>query len=89
MAREMSEMEEAVVAALDHLPVEQREVLVLHNYCGYRYDEIALMLGEQPAAVRTRAWRARTRLARIIAELIGAQSDRDPSDTPPLSEDDS
>jgi RNA polymerase sigma-70 factor (ECF subfamily) len=73
---EMTELEEAVVAALDYLPVEQREVIVLHTYCGYSYDEIAEMLEEPSAALRTRAWRARTRLARIIAELIGADNDR-------------
>lgn len=79
-AEELSEMEEAVVMALDRLPIEQREVLVLNAYCGYQYQEIAEMLEEEPAAVRTRAWRARTRLARIIAELIGARADNEKSD---------
>ena len=70
-AREMSEMEELVVAALDRLPIPLRRVLVLHAYSGYQYEEIAAMLGEPAGAIRTRAWRARTQLARIIAALLG------------------
>lgn len=69
--REMSHEEELVVAALEHLPPSQREVLVLNAYSGYRFDEIAEMLGEQVGAVRTRAWRARVQLGRIISAFIG------------------
>jgi RNA polymerase sigma-70 factor (ECF subfamily) len=69
--REMSHEEELVVAALEHLPPAQRDVLVLNAYSGYRFDEIAEMLGEQVGAVRTRAWRARMQLGRIISAFIG------------------
>ena len=74
---ELSEMEELVIQALRHLPEAQREVLVLNAYSGYRFDEIALMLGEPVGAVRTRAWRARTHLGRMIATLIGMEEDRE------------
>jgi len=66
----LSEMEEAVVVALDHLPENQRELLLLHSYSGYTYEEIAEMFGEGVGAIRTRAWRARLKLGRLIAALI-------------------
>jgi RNA polymerase sigma factor (sigma-70 family) len=69
--RELTHNEELVVAALRHLPEAQREILVLNAYSGYRFDEIAEMLGEQVGAVRTRAWRARAQLGRIISAFIG------------------
>lgn len=68
--REMSQHEELVVQALPRLPIQQREVLILHSYSGYSFEEIAEMLGEQVGAVRTRAWRARSQLARLIAAMI-------------------
>ena len=68
---EMSLMEEAVVVALDYLPEDQREVLILHNYAGYSYEEIAEMHGETAGAVRNRAWRGRNRMGKVIAALIG------------------
>jgi len=68
--REMSQHEELVVQALPRLPIQQREVLILHAYSGYSFEEIAEMLGEQVGAVRTRAWRARSQLARLIAAMI-------------------
>jgi len=67
---EMSHNEELVVAALAHLPNAQREVLILNAYSGYRFDEIAEMLGEPVGAIRTRAWRGRAQLGRIISALI-------------------
>lgn len=76
---ELSHMEELVILALPHLPVAQREVLVLHAYSGYRFDEIAEMLGEPVGAVRTRAWRARAHLGRIISVMIGLDDDNKPT----------
>lgn len=72
---ELSHMEELVILALPHLPLQQREVLVLHAYSGYRFDEIAQMLGEPVGAIRTRAWRARAHLGRIISAMIGIDED--------------
>jgi RNA polymerase sigma-70 factor (ECF subfamily) len=74
---ELSHMEELVILALPHLPVAQREVLMLNAYSGYRFDEIAEMLGEPVGAIRTRAWRARTHLARIISVMIGLEQDNE------------
>lgn len=72
---ELSPMEELVILALPHLPFQQREVLVLNAYSGYRFDEIAQMLGEPVGAVRTRAWRARAHLGRIISAMLGIDED--------------
>lgn len=67
---EMTHHEELVVAALARLPNAQREVLILNAYSGYRFDEIAEMLGEPVGAIRTRAWRGRVQLGRIISAMI-------------------
>lgn len=72
---ELSHLEELVIIALRHLPLAQREVLTLNAYAGYRLDEIAHMLGEPEGAIRTRAWRARAHLGRIISAMIGLDDD--------------
>lgn len=68
--RELSRMEEAVILALEQLPEQQRDILILHAYSDYTFEEIAEMMGESHGAVRTKAWRARGRLRRIIAAII-------------------
>ena len=73
---EMSSMEEMVVVAREKLPLSQREVLILNAYSGYTFEEIAQMTGESHGAVRTRAWRARTQLKRIVAALIELEDNR-------------
>ncbi len=80
-----SEAEEVAVAALDQLPYDYREVLVLNIYCGYRYDEIATMLDKTPDAIWARASRARTQLRRIVAasmEPIAGSSQTGAADKP-------
>jgi len=67
---ELSHAEELVVKAMPNLPESYREVLVLNAYSGYRFDEIAAMLGEPVGSIRTRAWRARAQLARIISAYM-------------------
>jgi len=70
-AEERTELEEIATAALDRLPFDQREVLVLNIYCGYRFDEIATMLGTSPDAIWARASRARIQLRKIVAAAMG------------------
>jgi RNA polymerase sigma-70 factor (ECF subfamily) len=60
-------VEELVNTSLNALKFEDRELLVLHMYCGYRFDEIAEMLNISPNAVWTRASRARAQLREIIS----------------------
>jgi RNA polymerase sigma-70 factor, ECF subfamily len=68
--RERTHHEELLAIAMEHLPIPYREVLILNAYSDYRFDEIAEMLDESVGTVRTRAWRARNRLARLLAALI-------------------
>jgi RNA polymerase sigma-70 factor (ECF subfamily) len=68
--RELSDMEDLVVAALAELPEDHREVLVLNLYCGYRLDEIATMLGKSADAIRKRASRARIQLRSLVLAKI-------------------
>jgi RNA polymerase sigma factor (sigma-70 family) len=67
-----SELEERLIGALDTLPFETREILVLNAYCGYRFDEIATMLDKSPEAVWARASRARAQLRRMVLEDSGS-----------------
>ncbi len=66
---EMSDREQAVHDALEELPVEYREVLVLHVYCGYQFEEIAAMLDKTPEAIWKRASRARAKLRERVLAL--------------------
>ncbi len=80
--RERSEREELALRALDKLPYDYREVLVLNLYSGYRFDEIAEMLGKTPEAIWTRASRARSQLrSMIMAELGEADDEGNTTDT--------
>jgi RNA polymerase sigma-70 factor (ECF subfamily) len=72
---ELTHLEELVLLALPQLPEQQREVLVLNAYCGYRFDEIAEMTGAPEGAIRMRAWRARVHLGRVLSALMGIQED--------------
>lgn len=75
--RELSHLEELVVLSLPKLPFAQREVLVLHAYCGYRFEDIANMLGQPIGTVRMRASRARAHLGRIISAIVEMEEDRE------------
>ena len=76
-SRELSHLEELVVLSLPRLPFAQREVLTLHAYCGYRFEEIAEMLGEPAGVVRMRASRARSALGRIISAILAIEEDQE------------
>jgi RNA polymerase sigma-70 factor (ECF subfamily) len=45
-SHEPSHLEELVRIAIDRLPFDQREVLILHNYIGYSYEEIGALREE-------------------------------------------
>jgi RNA polymerase sigma-70 factor (ECF subfamily) len=65
-----TEMEELVNSSLDTLKFEDKELLVLNMYCGYRFDEIANMMGMSPNAIWTRASRARAQLRDRVKCMI-------------------
>lgn len=71
--RETSDEEEIVLRALEKLPAEQREVLVLNIYSGYRFDEIAEMLGKSPDAIWARASRGRAALRKMVMEAMSGK----------------
>lgn len=59
---------DAVRRALAQITVEQRTVIVLREYEGLSYDEIAQILDLSVPAVRSRLHRARAELARSLEE---------------------
>jgi RNA polymerase sigma-70 factor (ECF subfamily) len=64
---------EAVRAALEELPSEFREVLVLREFEGLSYKEIAVVTESPIGTVMSRLARARTRLQRTLAGSAGAE----------------
>jgi RNA polymerase sigma-70 factor (ECF subfamily) len=54
---ERNDLSRAVAAAVDALPDEQREVIVLKEYQGLTFLEIADALGLPPSTVKTRLYR--------------------------------
>jgi len=57
-----------VLAQLERLPVEQREVLILAAVEELRYDEIARLLSVPIGTVMSRLSRARERLRRMVGQ---------------------
>jgi RNA polymerase sigma-70 factor (ECF subfamily) len=64
------ELREMMQKALAQLPEHQREAFVLREYNGYSYQEIAEITGSTMVNVKTRAWRARERLRKVIAAWL-------------------
>lgn len=60
--------------ALDRLPVEKREVLVLSRFQNLKYSEIADILGCEVGAVKVRVFRAVRELGQIFSELAGEKA---------------
>jgi RNA polymerase sigma-70 factor (ECF subfamily) len=63
---EDSELQGAVAEALRLLPTEQREVIVLHAFQGFRLREIAEVTASQPATVASRLRYARLKLRPVL-----------------------
>jgi RNA polymerase sigma-70 factor (ECF subfamily) len=58
--------------ALDKLPDDQREALILVGASGFSYEETAEICGCAVGTVKSRVNRARTRLAELMA-ITGAE----------------
>ena len=54
-------------AALDKLPQDQREALILVGASGFSYEEAAMICGCAVGTIKSRVNRARTRLAELLA----------------------
>jgi RNA polymerase sigma-70 factor (ECF subfamily) len=63
------EIRERVLAALEELPDREREMLVLREFEGLKYREIADLLGVPIGTVMSRLYGARRRLARTVEDL--------------------
>src|SRR3954464_4780323 len=63
--------------ALMQLPEEKREVLVLSRFQELKYEEIALMLGCQPNAVKVKVFRALKDLRDVYQQLEAKRPLRD------------
>lgn len=68
-----SDNEELVLWALDKLPEETKELLILHYYSGYSFEEIAEILGKKSNAIWTQASRARKQLKEIIENELSTE----------------
>ena len=60
-------------AALDRLPKDQREALLLCDLWGFRYAEIAEIVDSPIGTVRSRIARARARLSALLAKPAGRE----------------
>lgn len=60
--------------ALDRLPEDKREVLVLSRFQNLKYEEIAHVLGCEVGAVKVRVYRATKALGEIYFELAGEKA---------------
>ena len=58
--------------ALETLPSDSREVLILREIQGMSYKEISEVTGIPPGTVMSRLSRARTRLRQTLANLVNA-----------------
>lgn len=64
---EQKQMRESVRNGLNRLPPQQREILVLREIGGMRYDEIGSQLGIEEGTVKSRIFRARKKLCEILS----------------------
>jgi RNA polymerase sigma-70 factor (ECF subfamily) len=68
---EVADIRDMIERALMQLPIAQREAFILREYNGYSYQEIAEIMGTPMVTAKTRAWRGRERLRKMIAAWMG------------------
>ena len=64
---EKKELRESVRKGLNQLPPQQRQILVLREIGGLRYDEIGRQLDLEEGTVKSRIFRARKKLCDILS----------------------
>jgi len=72
-----AELEELVLKAVTNLPPLQRETLLLREYEGLSYEEIAIVVNSSVAVVKARLYRARRLLAVQLGPLMTRNGERD------------
>jgi RNA polymerase sigma-70 factor (ECF subfamily) len=75
LAMERSEEEALVHTALARLSDEHRDVLVMKEIDGMKYEEIAEILGVPIGTIRSRLHRARLELRDVLVQMTGYDSD--------------
>ena len=60
--------------ALERLPADKREILILSRFQNLKYEDIAAVLGCEVGAVKVRVYRATRALGDIYFELAGARA---------------
>jgi RNA polymerase sigma-70 factor (ECF subfamily) len=60
--------------ALEKLPEDKREILILSRFQNLKYEEIASILGCEVGAVKVRVYRATRALGHIYFELAGEKA---------------
>lgn len=76
---EQKQLRESVQKGLGQLPEQQRQILVLREIGGLRYDEIGRQLNIEEGTVKSRIFRARKKLCEILMR-DGNISDHLPSE---------
>lgn len=65
------QLRNAIALAIDELPTDQRAAFVLAEFHGLAMEEIATALRSRKSTVKTRLFRARTKLSRALAHYRG------------------
>jgi RNA polymerase sigma factor (sigma-70 family) len=81
---ERAENQRAVRRALDQLPADHREVIVLHWLEGLSFPEVSAIVGASVSAVKVRAHRGYVALRKLLAE---AGNRPNPAGIPPENDD--
>ncbi len=68
-SRSYSDVGEILNKAIEKLPADQKSVLLLRDYEGYSYDEIAEITGLSEAQVKVYIYRARVFLKEYIGDM--------------------
>jgi len=66
------EIADYVRQAVQSLPPDQREVIILAKYEGFKYEEIAEILNTTTGALKVKAHRAMKTLERVLKDRLGA-----------------
>ena len=70
-----SEEAALVSSALGSLDADQREAIVLREYQGLSYEEIAEVLGVAVGTVKSRIFRGKLELKRLLEPILGSDAD--------------
>lgn len=67
---EGKELGELIAKAVDLLDFEYRDMIVLRQYQGMSYEEIAKLTNQTETGVKTKYWRAKEKLKKILTPFL-------------------